>query len=327
MANPAIKRLIAAGASPQRAKAFTDLVMKKKPGATAVPKVDAISVSKIAADAPQVEAAPAVPVQAVPMPTGVQPEVAVVQPESNIVSAMSVPAGAPSTQKPAKGANSWYDLQVASAAQAYKSGQGMPGYTVPEFGTTEFQQFYDYTKGAGAFKKLESKIYATYAPTYKAALTSANALDKAVTPYISKGVSPQDIVAALMKSPATYGLTSRSEADSYVTKLFGEYNAATTKANEYIGSIDQNYKFAMPDPKFIYGASTNFKAGTIDVLNNKRALDAYKAKEKQFKDSKKYSAAAIANAMVKFKANLAADVNKRGYTPYRDETQLRDSLS
>jgi hypothetical protein len=325
MPNPAIQRLIAAGASPQRAKAFTDQVMKKKVGSTAAPKPDVVSVTEIAAVAPESITAPAAPT--VPLPTGMQPEVAVVQPESNIVSALGAPGVATQTKMPAKGANSWYDQQVQSAAQAYRSGQGMPGYVLPEFGTPDFQQFYDYTKGAGAYNKLQSSIFSQYAPTYKAALTSTSPLDKAVTPYITKGISPTQIVDVLMKSPATFGLTSRSEADSYVNKLFGEYNAARTKASDYIKGIDQNYKFAMPDPKLTYGASTNWKAGTVDVLNNKLAFDAYKTKEKELKASKKYSASQIAKAMTKYKSLLAADIKKKGYTPYKDETLLRDSLS
>ena len=326
MPNPAIQRLIAAGASPQRARAFTDQVMKNKVGATAAPRPDAISVSKIAADTPQVELAPAVPVPAVPMPTAVQPEAAVVQPESNIVSAMSAPAVAPSTQKPAKGANSWYDLQIQSAAQAYKSGQGMPGYALPEYGTPEFTQYYEYTKGAGSYPKFESKLLAQYAPTFSRAQKSTNIFDKSVTAAIKKGYSLTEITELIAGGTLKTPLTIEQQT-SAANKLFDEYSNAQSKGEEFILKSDQNYKFAIPDPKFTYGVSTNFKAGTIDVLNNKYALDAYKAKEKQFKDSKKYSATQIANAMVKVKALIATEIKKKGYTPYKDETLLRDSLS
>jgi hypothetical protein len=326
MPNPAIQRLIAAGASPQRARAFTDQVMKKKVGSTAAPKPDAISVTEIAAVAPESITAPAVPVASVPMPTAFQPEVAVVQPESNTVSAMGMPAVAPSTQKPAKGANSWYDLQIASAAQNYKSSQGMPGYAAPDFGTPEFTQYYEYTKGAGSYPKFESKLLAQYAPTFNKAQKSTNLFDRSVTGAIKKGLSLTEITELIAGGTLKTNLTIEQQT-SAASKLFDEYSNAQTKGEEFYVKSDQNYKFAMPDPKFTYGTSTNFKAGTIDVLNNKFALDAYKAKEKQFKDSKKYSARQIANAMVKIKANLAAEIKKKGYTPYKDETLLRDSLS
>ena len=81
--------------------------------------------------------------------------------------------------------------------------------------------------------------------------------------------------------------------------------------------------------------SVKFNVKVIDQIYNflnvstpnKNELDDYKANEKQFNDSKKYSATQIANAMVKVKALIATEIKKKGYTPYKDETLLRDSLS
>jgi hypothetical protein len=292
MVSPSVQRLIAAGATPQRARSISK------------PKVQPMSMPEVAT--PEVRGLGMPEVQSLGMPkiTGAQPM---------------------SSLKP-MGPNEWYSDDYAAASQSWASSKGLPGYQPPEFGTPEFQQYFDYTKGPGAYKKIENNLYAKYAPTYKAALTSTSPLDKAIIPYLPKGIAPQQIVDGLMKNPAAYGLTSRDQAESYVNKLFNEYTGVVDKVDTFIGTIDKNYRYKLPDPKFKYGATTNFKAGTIDVLNNYWANTKYKAYEQQLKSSGKYTPAQITQALGTAKIELAKVVTSKGATPFNDEKARRDAL-
>ena len=312
MPNPAIQRLIAAGASPTRAKAFADSLMSSRQtpqiGSTAAPKIGGIGVAEIANAQPEVAPVPRVSGFKVP--------------EIGMPQTPAVPAGI----KP-KGPSEWYSDDYAAASSSWASGKGLPGYQPPAFGTPEFVQYFDYTKGPGSSKKFETSLYTKYAPTYKAALTSTAPLDKAVIPYISKGIAPQQIVAGVMKNSKILGLTlSESDVYSYVTKLFNEYNDAVSKASDFIGTVDKNYRYALPDPKFTYGPSTNFQTGTIDVLNNYWANGKYRAYEQQLKAANKYTPAQISQALSNAKIELAKVVISKGATPFKDETARRDAL-
>jgi hypothetical protein len=294
MPNPAINQLIAAGASPKRARAFTDMVANKA--------------------------------QPMSMPEVATPQImGVGMPQIQSLGAPQVAGAQPQIGKP-KGPGEWYSDDYAAASQSWASSNGLAGYNPPEFGTPEFQQYFDYTKGPGAYKKIETNLYAKYAPTYKAALTSTSPLDKAIIPYLPKGIAPQQIVDGLMKNPAAYGLTTRDQAESYVNKLFNEYTGVADKVDSYIGTIDKNYRYKLPDPKFKYGTTTNFKSGTVDVLNNYWANTKYKTFEQQLKGSGKYTPTQIAQALSNAKTQLVTAVAKSGVTPFKDEQARRDAL-
>jgi hypothetical protein len=229
-----------------------------------------------------------------------------------------------SSLKP-KGPSEWYSDDYAAASQSWASGKGLPGYQPPDFGTPEFTQYFEYTKGAGSYPKFESKLLSQYAPTFIRAQKSTNLFDKRVVDSIVNGYSLSQIISGVGKSTDDSGLTLEQK-QTQATKLFNEYNDAIAKGAEFFGKSDQNYRYKLPDPKFKYGATTNFKAGTIDVLNNYWANTKYKTYEQQLKSSGKYTPTQITKALNNAKVELAKVVTSKGATPFNDEKARRDAL-
>ena len=294
MPNPAINQLIAAGASPKRARAFTEMVANK---------AQPMSMPEVAT--PQIMGAGVPEIQSLGAP-----KVAGAQPMSGL--------------KP-KGPGEWYSDDYAAASQSWASGKGLPGYQPPEFGTPEFTQYYEYTKGPGAYSKFENNLLAQYAPTFNKAQKSTNIFDKSVVGAIKKGLSLTEISELIAGGTLVTPLTIEQQ-NAAATKLFNEYSDATAKGAEFLGKSDPNYRYKLPDPKFKYGATTNFKTGTVDVLNNFWANGKYKAYEQQLISSKKYTPAQITQALSKAKTQLATAVTKSGVTPFKDEQARRDAL-
>ena len=290
MAGLATQRLIAAGASPQRAKAFTEMVTNKsKP----------MSVTEVAKPDVKVEALSL----GAPMVAGAQPMASL---------------------KP-QGPGEWYSDDYAAASQSWAIQKGLPGYQPPEYGTPEFNQYYEYTKGPGSYSKFENNLLTQYAPTFSKAQKSTNIFDKSVTSAIKKGLSLTEI-SELIAGGTLVTPLSIEQQNAAATKLFNEYSDATAKGAEFFGKSDPNYRYKLPDPKFTYGATTNFKSGTVDVLQNFWANGKYKAYEQQLISSKKYTPAQIAQALSTAKIQLAAAVKKSGSTPFIDEKARRDAL-
>ena len=291
MVSPSVQRLIAAGASPQRARSISK------------PKVQPMSMPEVAT--PEVRGLGMPEVQGLGMP-----KIAGAQPMSSL--------------KP-KGPSEWYSDDYAAASQSWASGKGLPGYQPPDFGTPEFTQYFEYTKGAGSYPKFESKLLAQYAPTFSRAQKSANLFDRSVTGAIKKGMSLTEISELIAGGTLTTPLTIEQQ-NAAATKLFNEYSDATAKGAEFLGKSDQNYRYKLPDPKFKYGSTTNFKAGTIDVLNNYWANTKYKTYEQQLKSAGKYTPTQITQALNNAKAELAKVVTSKGATPFNDEKARRDAL-
>jgi hypothetical protein len=236
MPNPAINQLIAAGASPKRAKAFTEMVANKAQPMS-MPEVATPQI--MGAGMPQIQGLGA-------------PQVAGAQPMSGL--------------KP-KGPGEWYSDDYASASQSWASGKGLPGYQPPEYGTPEFTQYYEYVKGPGTYSKFENNLLTQYAPTFSKAIKSSSIFDQSVAAAIKQGKSLTEVFELITTKPIKTPLTIEQQ-NAAATKLFNEYSDATAKGAEFLGKSDPNYRYKLPDPKFKYGATTNFKSGTVDILNN-----------------------------------------------------------
>jgi len=262
---------------------------KSRIGSTAIPKIGGIGVPEIA---------------------GAQPVSSIIKPVSSL--------------KP-MGPNEWYSDDYAAASQSWASSKGLPGYQPPDFGTPEFTQYFEYTKGVGAYPKFEANLLTQYAPTFSKALKSSSLFDKSVAAAIKQGKSLTEVFELITTKPIPTALTIEQQ-NAAATKLFNEYSDATAKASEFLGKSDPNYRFKLPDPKFKYGATTNFKAGTVDVLNNYWAYSKYKTYEQQLKGSGKYTPAQISQALNNAKTQLATVVTKSGATPFNDEKARRDAL-
>jgi hypothetical protein len=302
MVSPSVQRLIAAGASPQRARSISK------------PKVQPMSMPEVAT--PEVRGLGMPEVQGLGMP-----KIAGTQPKSSL--------------KP-MGPNEWYNDDYVAASQSWLSGKGMPGYQVPEFGTPEIKDYFEYTKGPGAYQKIEEKAYVTYAPQFSSAL-KAGGYERYLANLVKGGMSLPQIYTQIQtdfanKNPGLTAFPKGSDYDvvksasGFAKDLYNEYGTVKSKFNEFTTKVDPNYRYALPDPKFKYGATTNFKAGTIDVLNNYWAFTKYKAFEQQLKATGKYTPAQITKALTNAKTQLATAVTKSGQTPFNDEKARRDAL-
>jgi len=293
MPNPAIQRLIDASAVPMRGKAAI--------GSTAVPKIGGIGVPEIA---------------------NAQPASSIIKPVSSIIKPMD--------------ATDWYNDDYAAASQSLLASKGQPGYQPPEFGTPEIKDYFEFTKGPGAWQKIEEKAYVSFAPQFSAAV-KAGGYEKYLANLVKGGMSLPQIykqiqtdyankVDGLIKFPYGADYDVQKSASNYAKDLFNEYGTVKSKFNEFTTKVDPNYRFALPDPKFKYGATTNFKAGTIDVLNNYGAFLAYKKYEQQLTSSGKYTPAQVTQALSSAKTKLATELTKVGKTPFNDEKARRDAL-
>jgi hypothetical protein len=260
------------------------------------------------------------------MPEVATPEVrGLGMPEVQNLGMPKIAGAQPTSSLKPKGPNEWYSDDYAAASQSWATGKGLPGYNPPETGTPEFTQYYEYVYGPGSFTKFEDKVISQYAPTFSRAQKSANLFDRSVTAAIKKGMSLTEITELIAGGTLQTPLTIEQQ-NSAATKLFNEYSDAQGKAGELFGKTNPNYRYKLPDPKFKYGATTNFKAGTIDVLNNYWANTKYKAYEQQLKSSGKYTPAQITQALGKAKIELAKVVTSKGATPFNDEKARRDAL-
>jgi len=304
MPNPAINQLIAAGASPKRAKAFTEMVANKAQPMS-MPEVATPQI--MGAGVPQIQGLGA------PQVGGAQPQIG----------------------KP-KGPNEWYNDDYVAASQSWLSGKGMPGYQPPEFGTPEIKDYFEYTKGPGAYQKIEEKAFVSFAPQFSSAL-KAGGYEKYLANLVKGGMSLPQIYTQINtdfanKNPGLIAFPKGSDYDvvksasGFAKDLYNEYGTVKSKFNEFTTKVDPNYRYALPDPKFKYGATTNFKAGTIDVLNNYWAFQKYQAFEQQLKATGKYTPAQITKALTNAKTQLATAVTKSGQTPFNDEKARRDAL-
>jgi hypothetical protein len=309
MANQAIQRLVAAGASPARAKAFTQSVINKVPAGLG----------------------------AMPAGLGAAPELGPLSPMAPMSTGKVTATGL----KP-QGPKEWYNDNYGAASDSVKQKKGLPGWTLPEFNSPEIEPYFDYSYGKGSYKKAKDKVSFAIAPNlYKS--SKSNLYDKTIYNLVSSGrlSLPQILnkivldadagVEALDNFPVTNADGDVVQAASaYATTLFDEYAKLQSGFAQKLIEINpqfQDYRYNIPSSKTKYGITTNFKLGTIDVLNNDKALSKYNERKAQLNKDKKLTPVQIDAALAKYKTFLAKDVNKAGRTPAKDEQQRRDRLA
>lgn len=306
MANEAVRRLIAAGASPERARAFTQNVINKIQVPEA-PKVAGIEVPKVIG--------------------------------TEMPKARGLETAAPSRQVP-QGPSEWYSDDYATASASFRSEKGMPGWELPGFGSPDVQTYFDFSYGPGTYKKIEQRAFSALAPDYAAA-TKSRGYERFLAQSIAGGASIAQIEQQILKDEAegdellaafpVVGLDGNvaKSASDYAKRLFNQYNKLQSGWNDYVGKLGttyRDYRYDLPSAKLKYGTKNDYKAGTIDVLNNYWALTKYQQYEKKLKSNRKLTPNYVAQELVKYKTKLSTAVNKAGRTPLKDEKARRDAL-
>lgn len=272
------QRLLAAGASPERAGKLIEERTMKIPGMEGL-KVPGVDKALKAAAGPKVKG-------------GVKP----------------------------MGPEEWYDEDFADDSIAI-----LPdAFRAPKYGDPTFPEYFDYVFGAGSYARVAPTTL-SQAPNYATAKTSTDLFDKAVVESVESGLSwPQTFkrLDTIIKSGAIQvpeGFTTE-ETVTYVRSIWNEYNRygkANEKAYQEALKANKDFQYQMPDRRLKYGAATDFKVGTVDILTNPRAkslYDAFVAKNTNTATQAKY------------KAWLASEFTRLGRTPWIDEAARRDSL-
>ncbi len=223
------------------------------------------------------------------------------------------------TGKP-KGPSEWYNENYAGASESLYP----QGFRPPTVDAPDFKAYYDVVYGKGAYDKFGqqafSKALAKSAPLYNSALKSTNPVDQIIVAALKQGKSLLALQEQFLSKevPGT-ALTPQQMVD-YAGKLYTEYgNAQQAISDIYNKQISNNrdYKYRLPDPKLRYGTSTNFSAGTVDILSNAGAAKAYNAYAAKVKDPAK---------LAQFKSYLVSEATKAKLTPWKDEARRRDAL-
>lgn len=318
MANSLVRRLIAAGASPQRANQFAQRAMVK-----AVPEVPRVDPA-IRGGAPRItqpvmpEVAPMVMPEVAPMPKVTpMPEVAPM-PEvvsEGVVSAMS----APQTALKPQGPNEWYNDKLGELSFKVAPFQ----YRPPKVTDAGFNQYYDLVLGAGSYAKAFDTVLsqtpdlATKAPILAGAQTTGDLFARSVLGSIKKGLSEQQVLQLVKQSPIPSTVYKDTDAQlKAVKQMYAEYNQNIIKPLQGVlkttANENMDYKYGLPSDKLKWGATTDLKNGTV-AYNQSAVYQAF------VKANPKVSPAKLNQA-------IAAWMTKNNWTPYREETKRRDSL-
>jgi hypothetical protein len=311
MASQAVQRLIAAGASPARAKSFSSAVTNKVPTGLGGPQLGGL---------PEL---------------GPMPSVASIKaPE---VAGLGI--GVASRVAPKKGPTTWYTDDYAAGSSQFRTEQGMPGWELPKFGSPDIGNYFDKSYGPGTYKKVETQAYIERAPDLFAS-SKSKGYDKAIYKLVLGGASLPQVLTKIVNdgnvgNPGleAFPVTDASgdvvkAAGEYATRLFNQYAKLQSGFDSYVAKLSprySDYRYDIPSTKTKYGVANNFKEGTIDVLNNYWALQNYKAREQKLtKEGKKPEV--IKADLLKYKKALATRVNGAGRTPAKDEQARRDAL-
>lgn len=306
--NQLTKRLIAAGASPQRAQAFTQQAMKKfaTPAPVAVPKIKTMEDTTEGSDVN-------------PPPPPRTEEI--------------IPPGI----REGTTAEIIFDPQITSIAQAKYPTTWRPFVA----DSPEADDYISFTAGSKALQQLKDNAFNQLAPNYvklKNTPIPKNPVTGQIDPL--KYTLAQTVVASLdndisreqlieyvagqaTSNPGALGGLKLDEATKLINDVYDEYDAAQAQfAKNKVDFLnnDKYYSAALPHPKFKYGASTNYKMGTIDIATAPGVKEYYDAMNKLYKKDYAGSSAAAGIAVEKV---LAKNKDK---TPFVDEAIRRQDL-
>lgn len=285
--NPLTRRLIAAGASPERAQQFTTLAAQK-----------AIRQSTI--DEEDIKP---------PVRAGATAEVA-------------------------------FDPQITAITQAkYPMTWRAPALDAPEIedyiigihGDKVNQNIINkaYAAKAPDFLKLETSFKQKYKDPSKInpmAYTFNDKLYAWLTNDVSLEQVKEQIAADAVTGPGALGGLKVQEAQQLADSLWSQWNAAQTQIvtdrSNYLKNNDKYFTASLPHPKFKYGPTTDYKAGTISV----RTLPAIEGYFKQYNEYARENFPGSSAA-----AGIAVDrtlkkIQSTKQTPFTDEVVRRQDL-
>ena len=294
----AFERLVAAGASPQRAKLFTENVMRKVPTGIGTPRVGSV------------------PSVSTPKVTSV-PSVGVVKKPSDYYSDDNAAAS------------------EAFRADKGLPGYELPSFDSPEivpyfdfsYGKGSYQKLLN--KAYKQYAPTLAKAKGTNQLPYEKFIVDAIQVYK---------LNPSQILTQIVADEEAgdpdflaFPVSSKDgdrikAASDYVNRLYNENANLEKGIDAVITGTYTDYRYKLPSAKTKYGISNNFKEGTIDVLNNVWAFDKYKAREQQLQKAK-VPASAIKKDLLNFKYRLLRDVTKSKRTPFKDEVARREAIA
>lgn len=231
--------------------------------------------------------------------------------------------GKPTTGMKIQGPNEWYNDKYESSSRSLAPNVFRP----PKETDPTFKDYFNFVFGKGQYEATGS-IDLTQAPNYNAAKTSDVPFEQGVIALVEDGASWPKIFSGIKTKVTAGNLTypegmDEKTAIAYAKDIWDEYNKvvknakADPKAYSTKIATDDNFRYGMPDPRLKYGTMTNFGVGVVDVLTNPNAKKLYDAYAKQVKDTRK---------LAQYKAYLANELTKAGFTPWKDEAARRDKL-
>jgi hypothetical protein len=310
--NPLTRRLIAAGASPQRAAAFTQQAMLK----TAPKKV---------APLPSIR----------PMGSGDTGKAdSSVNPPTEPRTEEIVPPGI----RKGTTAEIIFDPQITAIAQAKYPTTWRPFVA----DSPEADDYISFTAGNKSLQQLKDNAFNQKAPNYlklKNTPIPKNPVTGQIDPL--KYTLAQTVVASLdndvsreqlieyvsgqaTSNPGSLGGLKLDEATKLINNIYDEYDAAQAQYAknkvDFLGN-DKYYAAGIPHPKLKYGPSTNYKMGTVDIATAPGVKEYYDAMDKLYKKDYAGSSAAAGIAVEKV---LKKNKDK---TPFVDEAIRRQDLA
>lgn len=186
-----------------------------------------------------------------------------------------------------------------------------------------------YAEKAPDFLKLKTSFEQKYKDPAKINPMAYTFNDKLFA-WLSNDVSleqvKEQIAADAVTGPGSLGGLKVQEAQQLAESLWSQYNAAqeqiVTNRSEYLKNNDKYFTASLPHPKLKYGPSTNYKMGTVSI----RTLPNIEPWLKQYNEYARAnfpgSSAAAGIAVDKTLKKLTA--NKQ--TPFTDEVIRRQDL-
>lgn len=133
------------------------------------------------------------------------------------------------------------------------------------------------------------------------------------------------MAAEAVTSPGAFGGLKLEEAQRLADDLYSEYDTANKQAitaRQDFLSNDKYWSASLPNPKFKYGPTTNLRQGVIGVDTLPNAKNYYQQYSQLARQNFPGSSAAAGIAVDK----LLAAVKKRNGTPFADEVIRRQDL-
>jgi hypothetical protein len=313
--NQLTKRLIAAGASPQKAQQFSAMAARKAFRPLTIKPMAEPSIIRPMAEDDTTEGSdvnPATP-----------PRVDPIQ-EPGIREGTT--------------AEIIFDKEIGAISQAKYPNTWRP-FVVD---SQEADDYIRFTAGSKTIQQLKDNAFNQIAPNYiklKNTPIPVNPVTKKVDPL--KYTLAQTIIASLdndvareqlieyvsgqaTSNPGSLGGLKLVEATKLINDLYNEYDLAQKQYAknkvDFLNS-DKYYSSGIPHPKLRYGASTNYKMGTIDIATEPGVKEYYDAMNELYK--KDYAGSSAAGGIAVQKV-LKKNIDK---TPFVNEAIRRQDLA